>query len=225
MGIVAEDGPEAIIPLGGKRRQRGLELYQRAGALLGLKPAERMQPEGTESASGLMYKAGTPFVWIQQSGVYQTGMPVRLNAEGGIFGKIASGKVIERDSKSEPRPRSWNIFEIRGENIKKAEPESLRLEREEDRRSGHEVSVFDRLTEALGAGSMPSEQAEALHIPEQKADGMSEAVYQIHYAPVFNLTGAASSVANDIRQAARLSQEEFARYMQRWQKDKRRLSF
>lgn len=36
LGIVAEDGPEAIIPLSGKRRNRGLELWQQAGLMLGI---------------------------------------------------------------------------------------------------------------------------------------------------------------------------------------------
>jgi len=34
---VGEDGPEAIIPLGGKRRSRGLSLWEKAGELLGVK--------------------------------------------------------------------------------------------------------------------------------------------------------------------------------------------
>lgn len=38
VGMVAEDGPEAIIPLSGKRRSRGLDLWKRAGELLGVKP-------------------------------------------------------------------------------------------------------------------------------------------------------------------------------------------
>ena len=33
---VAEDGPEAIIPLGAKRRERGLELWLQAGEMLGV---------------------------------------------------------------------------------------------------------------------------------------------------------------------------------------------
>lgn len=33
---VGEDGPEVIIPLGGKRRKRGLDLWQQAGAMLGV---------------------------------------------------------------------------------------------------------------------------------------------------------------------------------------------
>lgn len=37
LGLVAEDGAEAIIPLSGKRRQRGISLWERAGKLLGIR--------------------------------------------------------------------------------------------------------------------------------------------------------------------------------------------
>lgn len=37
LGLVAEDGPEAIIPLGSKRRDRGLDLWMQAGEALGVK--------------------------------------------------------------------------------------------------------------------------------------------------------------------------------------------
>ncbi|MFI3254461.1 MAG: phage tail tape measure protein [Eubacteriales bacterium] len=36
LGLVAEDGPEAIIPLGGKRRSRGIALWEEAGRQLGV---------------------------------------------------------------------------------------------------------------------------------------------------------------------------------------------
>lgn len=36
VGLVAEDGPEAIIPLGGKRRSRGIALWEEAGRHLGV---------------------------------------------------------------------------------------------------------------------------------------------------------------------------------------------
>ena len=36
LSYVGEDGPEAIIPLGAKRRQRGLDLWNQAGAMLGV---------------------------------------------------------------------------------------------------------------------------------------------------------------------------------------------
>lgn len=35
LGLVAEDGPEAVIPLGGDKRQRGLDLYNQVGKILG----------------------------------------------------------------------------------------------------------------------------------------------------------------------------------------------
>ena len=38
VGLVAEDGAEAIIPLSGKRRERGIDLWEQAGNLLGVKP-------------------------------------------------------------------------------------------------------------------------------------------------------------------------------------------
>lgn len=36
VGLVAEDGPEAIIPLGAKRRDRGLDLWMQAGRMMGV---------------------------------------------------------------------------------------------------------------------------------------------------------------------------------------------
>jgi hypothetical protein len=41
---VAEDGPEVIIPVGAKRRQRGLSLWRRAGAMLGINDSEPVTP-------------------------------------------------------------------------------------------------------------------------------------------------------------------------------------
>lgn len=38
VGLVAEDGAEAIIPLSGKRRRRGIDLWEKAGKMLGVKP-------------------------------------------------------------------------------------------------------------------------------------------------------------------------------------------
>ncbi len=38
LGLVAEDGAEAIIPLSGKRRKRGISLWEKAGKMLGVKP-------------------------------------------------------------------------------------------------------------------------------------------------------------------------------------------
>ena len=38
VGLVAEDGAEAIIPLSGKRRKRGIELWEQTGEKLGVQP-------------------------------------------------------------------------------------------------------------------------------------------------------------------------------------------
>jgi hypothetical protein len=38
IGLVAEDGAEAIIPLSAKRRERGLSLWEKAGEILGVRP-------------------------------------------------------------------------------------------------------------------------------------------------------------------------------------------
>jgi hypothetical protein len=45
-GIVAEDGPEAIIPLSANRRSRGLELWERTGQMLGVnnQSADEIKP-------------------------------------------------------------------------------------------------------------------------------------------------------------------------------------
>lgn len=62
LGIVAEDGPEAIIPLGGKRRNRGLDLWMQAGRALGVRayadggfagqaPKSYYVPDSTEGRS------------------------------------------------------------------------------------------------------------------------------------------------------------------------------
>lgn len=38
IGLVAEDGAEAIIPLSGKRRRRGIDLWEKTGKMLGVRP-------------------------------------------------------------------------------------------------------------------------------------------------------------------------------------------
>jgi len=45
IGLVAEDGPEAVIPLGSKRRQRGISLWEQAGEILGMYPHRRSGPD------------------------------------------------------------------------------------------------------------------------------------------------------------------------------------
>jgi len=52
IGLVAEDGPEAIIPLSGKRRKRGVDLWQQVGQMMGLLP--RKETEKHLNASFLL---------------------------------------------------------------------------------------------------------------------------------------------------------------------------
>lgn len=60
---IGEDGPEAIIPLGGKRRRRGLELYEQVGEILGV----------ARNAAGGLYGANiarmTGFGWEEDNSV------------------------------------------------------------------------------------------------------------------------------------------------------------
>jgi len=54
IGLVAEDGPEAVIPLSGKRRDRGLELWREAGERLGaLLPAGESVWNARDTAAAL----------------------------------------------------------------------------------------------------------------------------------------------------------------------------
>lgn len=55
LGLVAEDGPEAIIPLSGKRRARGIALWEQAGELLGVKQYAQGGVIGGESSLSLFY--------------------------------------------------------------------------------------------------------------------------------------------------------------------------
>ena len=130
---VAEDGPEAIIPLGQERRSRGLELYEQAGKALGV----------TDSDFGT--------------------------------GKLAD--VSERAEQNIEFIRSTTQYE---------QPE---------RRSAASES--------------------------KASQGSSEV--KVQYAPVFNLYGSASET--EVRRAAGMSQEEFGRYMEKWQRNRQRLIF
>ncbi|MEQ9092750.1 MAG: hypothetical protein RLN63_01455, partial [Miltoncostaeaceae bacterium] len=49
LAVVGEDGPEAVIPLGGKRRRRGQELMTRAAMMMGM--------PGVDPSSGLKFMA------------------------------------------------------------------------------------------------------------------------------------------------------------------------
>jgi hypothetical protein len=73
LGLVAEDGPEAIIPLGAKRRQRGIDLWKRAGAAMGV----------TAYADGGIIGAGSG------GGISVGGVTVHITVDGG------SGTLVE----------------------------------------------------------------------------------------------------------------------------------
>lgn len=90
VGLVAEDGAEAIIPLSGKRRERGLDLWERAGRMLGVTPYAAGgiagQPETEEAAEtaqavaesggAASYQEGGPSVTVEN-------ITFQVNVEGG----------------------------------------------------------------------------------------------------------------------------------------------
>lgn len=64
-GMVAEDGAEAIIPLSGKRRNRGLALWNAAGEALG---ANSTEPTISTSGNGISIQIGNVTIEINLSG-------------------------------------------------------------------------------------------------------------------------------------------------------------
>ena len=63
IGLVAEDGPEAIIPLGGSRRTRALDLWNQTGSLLGVDYSGNSDddtPEDVPTFSPVVYPALAP---------------------------------------------------------------------------------------------------------------------------------------------------------------------
>ncbi len=69
VGLVGEDGAEAIIPLSTKRRGRGLTLWEKAGEMLGVRSK-------------------------RSSGVSRISDSIGEHASGGIFGKYADGSIM-----------------------------------------------------------------------------------------------------------------------------------
>ncbi|WP_449603006.1 hypothetical protein [Paenibacillus sp. Marseille-Q9583] len=57
LGLVGEAGPEAIIPLSAGRRQRGVELWERAGAMLGVRAYANGGIVGAQPFRTQVYKA------------------------------------------------------------------------------------------------------------------------------------------------------------------------
>ncbi|HQD86865.1 MAG TPA: hypothetical protein PK822_08165, partial [Bacillota bacterium] len=119
LGLVAEAGPEAIIPLSSKMRDRGIELWKQAGRFLGIAP----HAEGGIFGSSKLVteagpEAGIPFsrsperirerglgLWQQINNVFSPAMPALAlagsGAETGLlydgidYGPELSGQVQE----------------------------------------------------------------------------------------------------------------------------------
>jgi hypothetical protein len=119
LGVVAEAGPEAIIPLSSKMRDRGIELWKQAGRFLGITP----HAEGGIFGSSKLVteagpEAGIPFsrsperirerglgLWQQINNVFSPAMPALAlagsGAETGLlydgidYGPELSGQVQE----------------------------------------------------------------------------------------------------------------------------------
>ena len=103
VGLVAEDGPEAIIPLGSKRRGRGIELLHRAAAALGVSvpSGERYDvPQAANAPSSGSYTPESGGSTVQTAGktafdttaaapVLFSNRPVKAYAEGGLVGSLA----------------------------------------------------------------------------------------------------------------------------------------
>ena len=74
---VGEDGPEAIIPLGSKRRGRGLELWERAGKALGV----REFADGGIVGSGTVFRPPEP----AENRPVSSGGNITVKVEGNTF--------------------------------------------------------------------------------------------------------------------------------------------
>lgn len=59
-GMIGEDGPEMIIPLSGQRRQRGLDLWNQAGDMLGVPKYAEGAIKGTKGTSALPSPKSSP---------------------------------------------------------------------------------------------------------------------------------------------------------------------
>lgn len=59
-GMVGEDGPEMIIPLSGQRRQRGLDLWNQAGDMLGVPKYAEGAIKGTKGTSAMPNPKSSP---------------------------------------------------------------------------------------------------------------------------------------------------------------------
>lgn len=82
IGLVAEDGPEAIIPLGGSRRTRALDLWNQTGSLLGADysdDSDDSTPENVPTFSPVVYPAPAP-----QAPAGAAAQPISIPVEIGL---------------------------------------------------------------------------------------------------------------------------------------------
>lgn len=82
VGLVAEDGPEAIIPLGGSRRTRALDLWNQTGSLLGADysdDSDNDTPENAPTFSPVVYPAPA-----QQAPAGAAAQPISIPVEIGL---------------------------------------------------------------------------------------------------------------------------------------------
>ena len=79
LGLVAEDGPEAIIPLGAKRRERGIDLWMQAGAMLGISQYADGGIVGNSKYSDTLFESGSS----TDSGKEASGDQVGISVESG----------------------------------------------------------------------------------------------------------------------------------------------
>ena len=77
-GLVAEDGPEFIIPVGGSRRKRGLALWEQAGRMLGVRTYADGGLVGAEPATAATASSGAVVVPVTIDNV-----TFEVNFEGG----------------------------------------------------------------------------------------------------------------------------------------------
>lgn len=74
VGMIGEDGPEAIIPLSSKRRQRGVQLWNEAGTLLGAHNNMKNNRAGKQNNSGSSnVKVGSVTISVKGKGKNTSG--------------------------------------------------------------------------------------------------------------------------------------------------------
>lgn len=113
---VGEDGPEAIIPLGSKRRGRGLELWERAGKALGVRefadggivgsgtvfrPPEPAENRPISSSGNIIVQIGSIPLQIDIHGSEDNAVSVSAGKEDGITKRVVN--AIQRGLEEEFR--------------------------------------------------------------------------------------------------------------------------